>query len=103
MASVYILSTIKLGKYYIGSCCDLKQRLSDHKDRTYKDSFTTTADDWELYFEIGDLEGKNARKIENHIKSMKSKKYIENLKKYPEISQKLLTRFSDKSENEKLH
>jgi putative endonuclease len=35
-----------------------------------------------------------AHKIENHIKKMKSKKYIENLKKYPEISLRLLQKYS---------
>ena len=94
MASVYILTSRKLGKYYIGSCIDLEQRLLDHKNKSYKDSFTSLADDWELYYEISNLEGEIARKIEQHIKSMKSKKYIENLKKYPEMTMKILVRFA---------
>ncbi len=35
-----------------------------------------------------------AGKIENHIKKMKSKKYIKDLKKYPEIAQKLIKKYS---------
>jgi len=35
-----------------------------------------------------------AGKIEIHIKKMKSKKYIQDLKKYPEIAQKLLKKYS---------
>jgi putative endonuclease len=33
-------------------------------------------------------------KIERHIKKMKSKKYIQNLKKYPEMVEKLLIKNS---------
>ena len=33
--------------------------------------------------------------VEEHIKSMKSKKYIQNLKKYPEMVEKLKDKYSD--------
>jgi putative endonuclease len=35
-----------------------------------------------------------AGKIEIHIKKMKSRSYLINLSKYPEIGQKLITKFS---------
>lgn len=35
-----------------------------------------------------------ARSIESHIKRMKSKKYIESLKNYPEIVKGLISRYS---------
>jgi putative endonuclease len=95
MAAVYILISAKLDKYYVGSCLDLKQRLLDHKDQIYQDSFTALTNDWELYFEMSALDGVVARKIEKHIKAMKSKRYIQNLKKYPEMRSKLLSRFSE--------
>jgi putative endonuclease len=34
-----------------------------------------------------------AREIEKHLKKMKSRKYLENLKRYPEMLGKLLLRF----------
>ncbi len=43
------------------------------------------------------MEVPNARiagAIENHIKRMKSRRYIENLIKYPEIGKKLLEKYS---------
>ena len=95
LASVYILSSQKLKKYYVGSCLDLELRLKEHKNNKYADSFTSLANDWELFLEIGDLEGKLARRIEQHIKSMKSKSYIENLKRFPEMKSKLISRFSN--------
>ncbi len=94
MASVYILSSKKLNKFYIGSCLDLEERLIEHRNKKFANSFTSVADDWELFLEISELEGSIARKIENHVKSMKSKKYIENLKKYPEMRSKLISNFS---------
>lgn len=94
MASVYVLYSQKLNKFYIGSCLNLEQRLLEHKNKTFTNSFTAVADDWQLYFEMNELNSVTARKIETHIKSMKSKKYIENLRKYPEMSLKLLSKFS---------
>ena len=38
-----------------------------------------------MYFQLDDLSYEQARKIEALIKKMKSKKYIENLQKYPEL------------------
>jgi putative endonuclease len=40
-----------------------------------------------------DLEYMQARKIENHIKRMKSKKYIKDLKSYSELSEKLFNQY----------
>ncbi|HWY11628.1 MAG TPA: GIY-YIG nuclease family protein [Bacteroidia bacterium] len=94
MASVYILFSPKLNKFYIGSCLNLEQRLLEHKNKAFVNSFTAITDDWQLYYEMNELNGVIARKIETYIKSMKSKKYIENLKKYPEMSLKLLSKFS---------
>ncbi len=94
MASVYILFSEKLNKFYIGSCNDLLQRLDAHRSKSYKNSFTFNSDDWALYFSCNNLEYKQARDIENHIKKMKSKIYIENLVKYPEIIERLKEKYS---------
>ncbi len=42
-----------------------------------------------------------ALKIEKHIKNIKSKKYIHDCAKYPEISQKLLKKYSSSENNQK--
>jgi len=94
MASVYILYSESLGKYYVGSCLDLDKRLQEHKDKIDKDSFTFRADDWKIHYVITDLGYKQARLIEQHIKKMKSKKYIENIKLYPDLSDKLRDLYS---------
>jgi len=93
MAIVYILYSKKMDRYYTGSCLDLEIRMIEHRDRTFKDSYTSKADDWELVFSIENLSYESARKVEAHIKKMKSKKYIENIKMYPELREKLVRRF----------
>ncbi|MBK9283763.1 MAG: GIY-YIG nuclease family protein [Sphingobacteriaceae bacterium] len=94
MAAVYILFSAKINKYYTGSCLNVKERILEHKNKTYIKSFTSVAEDWVLYFSINDLDETVARKIEKHIKAMKSKKYIENLCKHPEMIKKLIIKFS---------
>ena len=44
---------------------------------------------------IDDLSYNMDRKIESHIKNMKSRKFIENLKKYPSILENLLKKYPE--------
>ena len=93
MATVYILYSQSINSYYVGSCIDLDERLLQHKKGKYKTSFTTRAEDWEVYLKIENLEYKQARKVETHIKKMKSRTYIQNLVKYPDIITKLKEKY----------
>ena len=97
MATVYILYSKSSNAYYTGSCLDLEQRIKEHREKIYKKAFTSQATDWELFFSIENLDYKCARAIETHIKRMKSKVYIENLKKYPEITERLKKRYCESS------
>lgn len=94
MAAVYILYSNQPNRFYTGSCLNLSVRLVEHQDKKFKDSFTAKVDDWELFLTIDDLKYQQARLIETHIKRMKSKVYIMNLKRYPEMVQKPIIRFS---------
>lgn len=96
MAVVYILFSPEINKYYVGSCFDLDKRLSDHKNKIHPNAYTKITDDWELYHFIDDLDRATARGIEMHIKSMKSRKYIQDLKKYPEMTIKLIDKYSSR-------
>ncbi|HCN83548.1 MAG TPA: hypothetical protein DIT07_07975 [Sphingobacteriaceae bacterium] len=93
MASVYILHSVQLDRFYTGSSKDLSYRIDQHANKEFLKSFTAKADDWTLFFFKDDLEFKQARLIEQHIKEMKSKRYIQNLKAYPEIMEKLMLRY----------
>jgi putative endonuclease len=96
MANVYILYSKKLDKYYTGSCLNLEIRISEHLNKKFDDGFTSKSDDWELFYTINELEYKQARSIEAHIKKMKSKKYIQDLKMYAEITKKLVDKYVQK-------
>ncbi len=89
MAAVYILFSSRLNKYYIGSCHSLTERFRQHKEEVFKGSFTEKSNDWEIFYFLEDLAYSQAREIESHIKKMKSKKYIEDLKRYPEMAEKV--------------
>lgn len=86
---VYIIYSGKLNTYYIGESYDIHKRLKYHNDPKLNSNSTKRGIPWELYFQIPVDTRTQARKIESHIKRMKSKVYIENLKKYPEMSEKL--------------
>jgi putative endonuclease len=61
--------------------------------KKFKGGFTSRSDDWELVFAISNLEYKQARRIEAHIKKMKSRKYIEDFKRYPEMVNRLVEKY----------
>ena len=94
MATVYILYSKKINQYYIGSCLDLEKRLAEHLSAKMDVAFTKRSDDWIVSFKFEALTYEMARNIEAHIKQMKSRKYIENLVRFPEISQKLKDKYS---------
>ena len=93
MASVYVLYSNTLNRYYIGSCKDLTYRIDQHINKDFTNAFTAKVQDWTLYFYIDELEYKQARMIEQHIKKMKSSTYVKNLKQYPKIIKKLIEKY----------
>ena len=90
MAFVYILYSTKIDSYYIGSCLNLEKRIQEHKKHKFEKGFTRRSDDWQLFFVIENLDYQQARKIEKHIKKMKSRVYINNLKKFSKILERLI-------------
>ena len=90
----YILYSKKLNRYYIGYSSDLDIRLVFH-EKSEPRKFTYNASDWKLYYKIDCKSKSQGEAIEGHIKRMKSRIYIENLIKYPEITTKLLEKYKD--------
>jgi putative endonuclease len=72
---------------------NVEDRLKKHNLNYYGSKYTSKANDWMVFISIRCETSNQALKIEKHIKSMKSKTYIENLKKYPEIIQKLFVKY----------
>jgi putative endonuclease len=93
VATVYVLYSDSLNCYYVGSCLDLRNRIKEHNSGSYNNAFTKRADDWEVFFVSEGLEYQQARDIEKHIKKMKSRVYIENLKRFPELIERLKMKF----------
>ena len=89
----YILYSKKISKYYTGACQQsLSDRIHKHNISFYgKKHYTAITNDWVLYLFIPTTTYNQAIVIERKIKSMKSKTYIQNLKKYPEMVEKLLS------------
>jgi putative endonuclease len=93
MNCVYILYSKTLDSYYVGETVDFEDRLNQHNIGFYHSGFTKQAKDWGLFHKIDYYSRSHARKIEAHIKRMKSKTYIQNLKKFPEITEKLKNKY----------
>ena len=93
MYCVYIIFSESIDSYYVGETIDVVERLEQHNSGFYNASYTKQAKDWILYHKIDCDSRKQARKIETHVKKMKSKVYFQNLKKYPEIASKLKNKY----------
>ncbi len=95
-AVCYILYSRRIDKFYIGATHDVvDQRVEKHNYGFYDDKWTAQGIPWILFHSIECTSITQAMRIERHIKNMKSKKYIQNLKAHPEISEKLKERYPD--------
>jgi len=93
MHTVYILYSNSLDKYYVGESVQPLERLNQHNQGYYDSAFTKGASDWQLKLSLEVLDQSHAKRVEKHIKSMKSRVYIENLLRYKEMQVKLVHRF----------
>ena len=77
MPCMYILYSEKLNKYYVGACIDMERRLYEHNIGHSK--FTASGTPWILKHTETFETLEEAKKREQYIKKMKSRKYIEDL------------------------
>ena len=92
----YIIFSRELDKFYVGyTTISGEVRLEKHlKDYYGLTKYTHKAKDWYIFLEIECKNSWQARAIEKHIKCMKSKRYIKNLKIYPEMISTLLIKYT---------
>ena len=96
MAFVYVIYSETFDKFYIGFTTeDPIDRLEKHNSDFYYDKFTAKYKPWFLFWSLACKSPNQARQIENHLKKMKSKVYLKNLVKHPEMAIKLLEKFKD--------
>ena len=91
MAHTYILHSKAINKFYVGACSkNLEERIAAHNSGKYgSKSFSHIANDWELKVSFDCINYSHAIRLEKKIKSMKSKVYIQNLIKCPELRTKI--------------
>jgi putative endonuclease len=79
MAALSIIYSQKLDRYYVGiTQVAVSERLAKHNfDKYDGKNFTAKADDWVLRLEMPTHDYAHARRMELHIKKMKSRKYLE--------------------------
>ena len=94
MHFVYIIYSKTASKFYVGETPNIENRLKIHNDIALNTNYTKSGIPWELFYSIKVADRIVAKKIETHIKKMKSKTYIKNLKQYPEITSKLINQYS---------
>jgi putative endonuclease len=94
MIACYVLLSQKLDKFYTGITQEsIESRLEKHNSGFYSDSYSIITNDWEVFLVIECNSVSQSMLIEKHIKKMKSRVYIENLSKYPEMIQKLKEKY----------
>jgi putative endonuclease len=92
----YILYSKSIDGYYVGYTSNIEERLKLHKNGYFGGkSYTHKTSHWELFLVIPCESITHAMVLESRIKKMKSKIYIENLKKYPEMIEKVLNETKD--------
>jgi len=95
MMICYVLYSPSINQYYVGITTEsVESRLFKHNEAFYGKTFTSKVNDWILYLEIPCECKEQLFRIEKHIKRMKSRIYIENLRKYPEIIIRLCEKYS---------
>jgi putative endonuclease len=93
MFSVYILYSPSIDQFYVGQTEYFAKRFTLYLDKAFVGNFTKRASGWELFYEIFCNTRTQALEIESHIKRMKSRQYLKNLKTYPDITEKLKMKY----------
>ncbi|TSJ44388.1 GIY-YIG nuclease family protein [Mucilaginibacter corticis] len=89
----YIIYSASTKKFYVGQTDNLILRLEQHNLYTFIKSSTKYGIPWDVYLVIECCNRKQAVNIESHLKKMKSTKYYQSLKMYPEIAEKLKEKY----------
>ena len=94
MFYVYVIQSLKDNSFYIGRTSDLQKRLEYHNSHQKNLGITRHKIPWKYFFFLEVESSIIADKIERHLKRMKSRIYLQNLSQYPEISEKLIKKYS---------
>ncbi len=79
MHFVYILYSTITDKFYVGESVNPTERTQQHNTKFYKTASTSFTADWALLLTIPLYTRQEAISVEKYIKSMKSKRFLQNL------------------------
>lgn len=68
---------------------NLEQRITQHNNPISLTKFTSKGIPWQLFIAIPCYNKEHALKLEKAIKAKKSRVFIENLKRYPDLVEKI--------------
>jgi putative endonuclease len=92
----YVLYSKSIDRYYIGYTSDPEERLRLHNSGYFgRKSYTHRTSDWEMFLLIPCQTVHQAVFIESRIKKMKSRQYIKNLKRHPNLIEGILKDFNN--------
>jgi putative endonuclease len=81
---------LSINRYFVGFTTEEPAlRLLRHNEDCYQEKYTLQGKPREMYMSISGALMMQVGKIGQHIKKMKSRSYIENLKKYPKMVESL--------------
>ena len=89
---LYILHSKTSTKYYVGETHDVKERILEHNQHKYANSFSKIANDWTLALAFECNDRSEALFLERFVKKMKSKIFIEKIIRNPEILSDILSK-----------
>jgi putative endonuclease len=89
----YILYSLTYNKFYIGETENIEERLIQHNNHHFPNSYTKIATDWELFLLIECESRAHARNVERFIKSMKNRLFIHSLKDNREKLESIILKY----------
>ena len=92
--TVYILYSERADLFYIGNTAlPVTERLEQHNEGQHQRAASKRGIPWKVHLTLSCTTRLQARRVELHIKRMKSKRYVANLTAYPEMQQRLVARY----------
>ena len=95
MYYVYIIYSKTIDRYYIGQTENIDERLEQHNTGYFLHSYTSKTKDWEIVLSMKCSSRKQSVNIESYIKSMKSRRFINDIIQNQQRVTEIIDRFKD--------
>ena len=95
MYYVYIIYSKTIDRYYIGQTENIDERLEQHNTGYFLHSYTSKTKDWEIVLSMKCSSRKQSVNIESYIKSMKSRRFINDIIQNQQRVTEIVDRFKN--------